>query len=72
MSAWISTEQQMPPDNTEVLVVHRDFEDKLAVTTGNFVVDTRPTRDPLGWFRGGDCEVKIEVTHWMPLPAPPI
>ncbi len=63
-TGWISTKDQLPDNNTDVLILDRDGEINVAryapQARGNFPWDS----PCYAW--GAD-----HVTHWMPLPAAP-
>ncbi|MDP2262655.1 MAG: DUF551 domain-containing protein [Hydrogenophaga sp.] len=75
MSApWISVEGKLPPDETPVLIVwrgtvvigerrwdHPGYEDRYQ----SYWYWDDPTDDGQDWGRD-------DVTHWMPLPEPPV
>lgn len=65
MSDWISVEDRLPDFETDTLLVcvrckHGDdyFSDTDGFQEGEFAY----------WSRQSNCS----VTHWMPLPAPPV
>lgn len=69
MSQWISVKDELPREGERVLVWYDDrpIRGRYAaprVMVGSYVVDQLR---PEGW--NGDH--RPEITHWMPLPAPP-
>jgi hypothetical protein len=65
MSEWISVETELPPPNKQVIVC------RVGKTTDGPFFAIRKNRDVRPWqyLDGDTCYVNI--THWMPLPAPP-
>lgn len=69
---WISVEDSKPK------LKHSDdnikYSDTVIVTNGKYCTSARWLYYTLGgwydWYDDGDQEVK-DVTHWMPMPAPP-
>lgn len=62
---WISVEDMLPEKGQIVLFHQKDgFIYCAEYFAGNSIMST-------GWFIDNDCWEAEEVTHWMPLPAPP-
>lgn len=62
---WISVEEKLPENGQIVLFHQKDgFIYCAEYFAGNSIMST-------GWFIDNDCWEAEEVTHWMPLPAPP-
>lgn len=57
--AWISVAERLPEEGERVLAWDTDF--KECETATYYAHD--------GW--GGDVIASLNVTHWMPFPAPP-
>ena len=60
---WIAVKKQLPANEVNVLVLTDGDDDEL----GRGVTIARHTEK--GWYRPWKL---IKVTHWMPLPEPPI
>ena len=60
---WISVDERLPEDWTDVLVLSRFGFLETAVYTGT------PGKWRAGW--NGDMLESDSITHWMPLPQPP-
>ena len=65
---WISVEDELPPKESE----YDDDSIVVLVTDGNGVYKGLYRRDEYlsGWFTC-DLWALDNITHWMPLPAPP-
>jgi hypothetical protein len=78
VSEWVSMEERLPPTQTPILICTHDGR----VTAAEFEHHQR-----MGWvgwspvaFTGYDVDGEWDVdglpwegvTHWMPLPAPPV
>ena len=63
VQGWISVEDKLPKDWTDVLVLSRFGFLETAVYTGT------PGKWRIGW--NGDMLEADSITHWMPLPEPP-
>ena len=62
---WVSVEERLPENGQIVLFHQKDgFIYCAEYFAGNALM-------PPGWFIDNDCWDAKEVTHWMPLPAPP-
>lgn len=61
-SGWIACSERMPTTLVPVQV----YGQECGVTDGTYVGETYPYGR---WLHRGDM---ITVTHWMPLPAPPV
>lgn len=62
---WLSVEERLPENGQIVLFHQKDgFIYCAEYFAGNALM-------PPGWFIDNDCWDAKEVTHWMPLPAPP-
>jgi len=59
MSEWISVDDRLPEEGAWYLCYHSDFDIEVL------------TFDPDDKIWENDYYSHIEVTHWMPLPAPP-
>lgn len=68
MSAWIPVSERLPQPLEDVLVVraHREIGDGPVVDLGWWYQGN-------WWMTSEDFPLPdvVEVTHWMPLPAPP-
>lgn len=69
-SPWISVKDRLPEDFKYVLVYGKQFQPDRGITSGHF-------SQKWGWYT--DCDDQEtgeryydEITHWMPLPNPPI
>ena len=67
-AAWQPIETA-PKDGTRVLAVTNEYDGVLIVSWrkawfGNKVGE-------MAWFDDEDYDTYINITHWMPLPAPP-
>jgi hypothetical protein len=62
---WISVGEALPEDRGVYLVSVTDEYNKTDVVMGAFV-------DSGKYLWDADCIHKHEVTHWMPLPGPPV
>ena len=61
---WISVDDRLPQENGRYLTANKRWDDKINVFDlwfeGGF------------WYVDGEDDVfDFEVTHWMPMPAPP-
>lgn len=63
VSQWISVDDRLPKDWTDVLILSRFGFLETAVYTG------APGKWRVGW--NGDMLEADSITHWMPLPQPP-
>lgn len=62
---WVSVEERLPENGQIVLFHQKDgFIYCAEYFAGNALMSP-------GWFIDNDCWDAKEVTHWMPLPAPP-
>lgn len=62
---WISVEEKLPENGQVVLFYQKDgFIYCAEYFSGNALMSP-------GWFIDNDSWDAKEVTHWMPLPAPP-
>lgn len=62
---WVSVEERLPENGQIVLFHQKDgFIYCDEYFAGNALMSP-------GWFIDNDCWDAKEVTHWMPLPAPP-
>lgn len=74
-TGWISVDERMPEDGTECLIYIPDGSGDGCIQTDMWreqhecPVDFSTVSVPIGlaW----DCHDYTEVSHWMPLPAPP-
>ncbi|EPV8688296.1 DUF551 domain-containing protein [Pseudomonas aeruginosa] len=66
MSEWIKVEDRMPTPNQTVLAYRKG---KKASHGPFFVVAKNREIHPWEYLDGDTC--RMNVTHWMPLPAPP-
>jgi hypothetical protein len=86
MSEWIRCSDRLPPVGAYVLAYWNGDMDVLKMETEPFDVasEDKPLFIPaegeeevpdvlesIYWLDGGECELEVEVTHWMPLPEPP-
>lgn len=66
--AWISVEDRLPEDETEVLCWYRDENGEYYCTLGWY----HRTNYGAGWTTDAEISGYFGcVTHWMPLPEPP-
>jgi len=66
MNKWISVKKQLPKQREHVLV----FDETEGVCRGYCIDEgTSWQHYPLGSYASDGC--LFDVTHWMPLPAPP-
>ncbi len=66
---WISVSERLPGNDKLVLIiVYRAHANKRMVRVGFY--ETIP--HSRWWQSVGEKDVTDEVTHWMPLPQPPI
>lgn len=72
MSEWISVEERLPDEQTDVLawVVKSPFK-AAAVTAGMFPDILGGDTIWMGWENEEPFPSGWDVTHWMPLPEPP-
>lgn len=62
---WVSVEERLPEDKQIVLFHQKNgFIYCAEYSAGNKLLSP-------AWFIDNDCWEANEVTHWMPLPAPP-
>lgn len=62
-SPWVSVEELLPEDETDVLVRGESFGRDIFTVAGRFYGD---------WMSQETEEIiSFEPTHWMPLPTPP-
>lgn len=67
---WISVENRLPVENTDVLVYHQDRE-IVEVRYLKTIKGINFNMDPIishGWYPGGSFGWH---SHWQPLPEPP-
>lgn len=72
---WISVDERLPEDNTEVLITYADIDDEkytdIAITTygdvtlGGYDLGYKDWRSPFMYFSSN-----FKVLAWRPLPAP--
>ena len=85
MSGWIKAIERLPDGNGQlyagclessptVLVYGRDYEGKEAYGIAEYVRDHYNPRDSgwCGYMHDGWELEQCSVTHWMPMPEPPI
>lgn len=61
IDSWISVNEQMPDEETVVLVSNSKSKE---VTIAYYACER--------WLNEKHCELNAVVTHWQPLPGPPI
>lgn len=71
-AGWISVEDRLPETLEPVLVTFLGFRsDELYSDAIAVLCDD----GDWAWWSGGDfeddCDVRVKITHWMPLPTPP-
>jgi hypothetical protein len=59
LDGWIPATERLPEEGERVLAWDKDFNESEVATY--YAHD--------GW--GCDASISLNVTHWMPLPAPP-
>lgn len=64
MSEWVSIDERLPAIDQYVLVA-RSRCVHVGVYTSSY------EGNPLHWETDGEGFAIVDVTHWMPLPAPP-
>ncbi len=64
---WVSVKDRMPPPDAWLLVVWDGGRVDKAHTFNKWKHHT----NPLGYLIQGHPGAHVDVTHWMPLPAPP-
>ena len=69
MSEWISVDDRLPEDDEQVLVFARPLK-LYPSENGRGLVDTMICLGGDLWIH--DWERQPKVTHWMPLPDPPV
>ena len=67
MSEWISVEDRLPDETSQVLVVANDIVNEFVDVVTAYIC---PEYENLMWEKDGEDYPPI-VTHWMPLPKPP-
>ena len=73
--AWIKCTDRMPPDMEPVIVTVRFLIPQFGRKKGTFA-DVRYNHNKDAWEYLSDAyhavwdELKVEVTHWMPMPKP--
>jgi len=76
MTTWIPVTERLPdPDEVVICYANIDYLDeaKFEVQPGKYRTWTsRPTWESMEWDGFGGYEDFRRVTHWMPLPAPPV
>ncbi len=65
MNEWISIKERFPPEKVKVLVSDRE---KFMEVAELLFIDKKPFK----WTRCGPGMTFDSITHWMPLPKPPI
>ena|ERR1700677_1538511 len=71
MSEWISVKDRLPPECESVLVWSKGFDPISAFLS--YTYDKKPLMYFVNDWDESDTNLKLEdVTHWMPLPEPPI
>lgn len=66
---WISCEDKMPKVKGRYWVCHYRGEDHLPITQMAYF---DPSKDRYRWSGYEPFSVIVCVTHWMPLPEPPV
>lgn len=70
---WISVEDELP--KIKHSADNMKYSDTVIVTNGKYRISARWVHNTwagwYGWYDDGDEELK-GITHWMPLPAPPM
>jgi len=69
MQKWISIEEKMPEDRQDVLTY---WPERRLIQLQAYVPDGPAGMD---WWLGGWQNLMVEdgnITHWMPLPEPPM
>lgn len=62
--AWNSVRDRMPPEGTKCLIY---IPATGLLAREIFMIASWTVQD--GWWQAGNR--RVDVTHWMPLPAPP-
>ena len=71
MSEWISCDDRLPTRNTAVLV-HYVTHTKQTVQSVALHFESAQWRQLVGGHVMSKCNGVLKVTHWMPLPSPPL
>ena len=71
MSEWISVDERMPELATDVLVFGREFNGPRFTVAGRFLGGPESII-PFWASQETEESTRFDVTHWMPLPAPPV
>jgi hypothetical protein len=64
--SWISVSDQMPEDGEKVLCYSEKYKDTFSAICNNKNNDGRFQRGTAFYWAG------TEISHWQPLPAPPL
>jgi len=75
MSDWISVDERMPESSYESILIYGSATCGGACDPSPKVREGRywshySDKSDLGW-EFGEYDCSCEVTHWMPMPAPP-
>lgn len=68
---WINVEEETPKHHEFILVWMPRLGDEGVIDTGYFVADTDHTSQKFVLCNDNEYFDSSDVTHWMPLPAPP-
>lgn len=75
MSEWISIEEQKPVPNVRILTYGIPTCNTCSkiwqVRESKYYGGSNTELSPPFYFAFGEYDCGLEVTHWMPLPAPP-
>ena len=71
---WISVDDRLPEENQEIVMFGRSYSMENYVSTGEFggVHSNGPCWLEYPGDADGCLDIMSDVTHWMPLPEPPI
>lgn len=71
-SQWISVEDRLPPHD-QVLLVWRPVDHKERPFHKEIIVGKMAHGSTSSvWANGMDYDIETHITHWMPLPSPPL
>jgi hypothetical protein len=68
MNDWIDVDEQLPENNQKLLMTYNDLVLEGRFVNGKFYYRSGCAHTP-GYC---NCEEQEGITHWMPLPKPPV
>lgn len=65
---WISVDERLPESNTRVLGYSRLLDEVCCYDIAEGTREIQWWTEDHGWYLASD----LDITHWMPLPEPPM